>query len=137
MNRQIINYLAMIGILLLTLGCGNSPNIVGKWIGTAPNNERITYHFKEDNTLIWTVDSPSAPGSTSAKYSIDYSTKPIQIDIFDFSFPPLKEVLFFGIIEFKGKDKMLFYGEPSRAMEGKTKRPKEFASDSIEFQRSK
>lgn len=126
------------GILLLTFGCGkNSPSIVGKWVGTSPENEKITYHFKKDNTLIWTVDSPSAPFSTSAKYSIDYSTIPIQIDIFDFSFPPLKEFLFFGIIEFKGRDKMLLYGEPSNAAEGKTGRPKEFGSDSIEFQRSK
>lgn len=138
MNRRLAPILATIGILLLTCGYGkDSPSIVGKWVGTAPNKEKITYHFKGDNTLIWTVDSPNHPFSTSAKYSIDYTTTPIQIDIFDFSFPPLKEFLFFGIIEFKGSDKMILYGEPSNAAGGATKRPKKFGTDSVEFERSK
>ena len=138
MNKRLVSTLTAIGIPLLICGCGKeSPSIVGKWVGTVPNSEKITYHFKEDNTLIWTVDSPDSPFSTSAKYSIDYTTNPIQIDIFDFSFPPLKEFLFFGIIEFKGSGIMILYGEPSNAAGGETKRPQKFGADSVEFKKSK
>jgi hypothetical protein len=138
MNRRLAPILATIWILVLTCGCGEkSPSIVGKWAGTAPNKEKITFHFKEDNALIWTVDSPNQPFSTSAKYSINYTTTPIQIDIFDFSFPPLKEFLFFGIIEFKGSDKMILHGEPSNGANGATKRPQKFGTDAVEFERSK
>jgi len=137
MNRRLAPILATIGMLLMTCGCDkDSPSIVGKWMGIAPDKEKITYHFKADNTLIWTVDSPDESFSTSAKYSIDYTTKPIQIDIFDFSFSPLKEFLFFGIIEFNGMDKLILYGEPSNATKGITKRPAMLGTDSIEFERT-
>ncbi len=131
-----VRILATIGILFMTWGCDKkSPNIVGKWIGISPDREQITYHFKEDNTLIWTVDSQNEPFSTNAKYSIDYTTNPIQIDIYEFSFPPVKEFTFVGIIEFKGIDKLILYGEPSNTKDGVTTRPEKFGTDSVEFEK--
>lgn len=136
MNRHTVNCLAVIGIVLLVSGCEkNSQSIVGKWVGTSPDNQKITYHFKEDNTLIWTIDSPVRPFSTNAKYSIDYTTDPVHIDIYEFSFPRLKDYSFYGIVEFTGKDTMRLFGTSSKTTGGKAKRPGEFGSDTIEFQR--
>lgn len=135
-RKQVPLVCAFIVLFLLICGCAtDSESIVGKWEGITPNKDRITYLFKDDNTLIWTVDSPEQPFSTSAKYSIDYTTSPIQIDIFDFSFPRLNEFLFFGIVEFKGSGKMVLYGEPVHSSAASIKRPQNFGRESVLFER--
>lgn len=131
MNRRIITLLATIGILLSTFGCGESPpTIVGEWTGTGETRlDSVMFLFKEDNTVIWTIDKAGRnPYAIVAKYSIDSTVTPVQINISDISF--LEQGTIYGIIEFKGKDTMLFDGLPD-------KRPKEFGPDALELQRSK
>ena len=138
MNRKLTVPLLMftsIICLVVVVGCGKkSPSIVGKWIGEAPNGDKITYEFKQDNTVLWTVHAKDSPGSVSAKYVVDYSTNPVNLDIFEFNLLALNEFIFLGIVEFHGDNKMLLYGEPSEYNKGS--RPTGFSDDAIEFSRS-
>ena len=138
MQAQVISIRIKIAIILLTFGYSlYASTIVGKWVGYAPDNVKISYQFDSNNSLIWTVDKPSGTFSTNAEYSIDYSAKPIRLDIYDFTYPQLKTFHFFGIVEFKDKGTMLLYGQPSDTTKQNATYPEEFAPDSIEFQRLK
>ncbi len=85
--------------------------------------------------MFWTVHATNSPGSVSAKYVIDYSTTPVNLDIFEFSLPALNEFIFLSIVEFRGENTMLLSGEPSAYNKGS--RPTEFSDDAVEFVRSK
>jgi hypothetical protein len=107
-------------------------SLVGKWVGKAPNGDKITYVFKEDDTVIWTVDTANNPGSITAKYTVDYTTTPIHIDIFEFSFPSLKGYTFLGVLEFDGTSSFRLKGEPRKQGLG-AKRPERLGDDAILF----
>lgn len=108
--------------------------ILGKWTGKAPNGDKITYVFKQDNVVLWTVDAADYPGTVSAKYVIDDTTKPIHIDIFEFSHPSLNRFTFLGIIQFNETNKMILDGRP---VQGKGTRLESFSKDAIEFSKSR
>ncbi len=136
--QKIITLFSAITIMLLFFGCStHSPSIVGKWVGNAPDNVKVYSQFETNNSLVWTVKKSDGTFSMNAKYSIDDSTEPIQINIYEVTNTPIKDFQLFGIIKFKGNKKMLFYGESSNNKEGKGMYPKEFGSDSIEFLRVK
>ena len=87
-----------------------TPSLIGKWVGHAPNGDKITYVFKPDDTVLWTVEATDFPGAVSAKYTVDYSTKPIHIDIFDFGLSALKDYILLGVIEFDSASRLRLYG---------------------------
>lgn len=97
------------------------------WIGRDKDGEKITFVFKADNTFLWT----DAKGdSVSAKYELNFSTKPIQLDMFDFTprFPEQKEdVRMRCILEFEGESRLRFNAD------SKGERPKEIYKDTTFF----
>ena len=126
-----------LSLLMLLLLCGNAKaqeEVVGKWEGHSPEGDIISYEFKEDNSVIWNLDRPGFPGPVTARYSVDYSTKPIQLDMFGFSFGPLKEARFIAIVEFLSPTKMKMDGIRIKA-DSNQERPKEFTYQAIEFSR--
>lgn len=151
MKGKLLTTLTVLAILVLSaIACGEdgdpgpgktpttitTPSIVGEWAGTSiDGRDRMTLNCRDDGTLIWTVDSPVDPSSTTAQYSVDYATRPVQIDIFGFSLPDSTGFVFLGIIEFTGNERPLFYGQMS--YEGDTSRPKEFGPDAFALDRVK
>jgi len=126
-----------LSLLMLLLLCGNAKaqeEVIGKWEGHSPDGDRISYEFKEDNSVTWNLDKPGFPGPVTARYSVDYSTKPIQIDMFEFSFESLKGVRFIGIVEFISPKKIKIDGTRIQA-DSKEERPKEFTYQAVEFSR--
>jgi hypothetical protein len=123
--------LSFLMLLLLSAGA-KAEEIVGKWEGKTPQGEAITYEFKEDHSVIWNLDSPGFPGPITAKYSLDSSTEPMQLDMSDFSVGMLKGVQFVGIIEFLSPTKIKIDGIQAGSDE-LDKRPKQFTGRAIEF----
>lgn len=121
------------GALSAATAAIGAPNIVGKWTATAPDGVKITYHFKSDGTVFWAGEHPSQ-GSfiMSGKYVVDFTAKPNQIDMFDFSDPRYAGFMCFGIVEFRDDKRMLLEGTPSR---GGKRRPAKFGPDSLEFRK--
>ncbi len=119
-------------MLLLSFSSAKAEDIIGKWEGGSSFGDSITYEFKEDNSVIWVVHRSTFPGPITARYSVDYSTKPIHLDMFDFTFEPLKDIKFIGIVEFLSPTKMKMDGIRVEAG-GSRERPKEFTKDTIEF----
>jgi hypothetical protein len=126
--------IAVLGLLMLLWSCASAKaeDIVGKWVGKAPEGYEISYEFKEDNSVIWNLDRQGFPGPIKAHYSVDYSTKPIQLNMSDFSVDMLKGVQFVGIVEFLSPTKIKIDGARATAEEV-DKRPKEFTGRAIEF----
>lgn len=112
------------------------PQILGTWEGQAPNGDRVTYEFRSDSSVMWTVDSPRAPGPVSARYTIDCSVTPARLDISQFSLEPLKGTLFVGIAEFRSPDTMKFEGRPVR-LGMDQERPTTFSEQAITFRRTR
>ena len=126
-----------LSLLMLLLLCGNAKaqdEVIGKWEGQTLEGDIISYEFKEDNSVIWNLDKQSFPGPITARYSVDYSTKPIRLDMFEFSFELLKETKFVGIVEFPSPKKMKIDGVRVEA-DSNDERPKEFTWQAIEFSR--
>lgn len=133
--RSSVCFSTSILLILLMAGCSpatENSKILGKWVGHAPDGDRVTYTFNQDGTVLWSVDSAGPAGSFSAKYAIDYSTEPAQIDIFEFNFEPLKDFTFLGIIEFEGPSRFRLQGYPQRAGQG-SGRPRAFDQEAVFF----
>jgi len=109
-------------------------DIVGKWKGESSFGDKLSYEFKADNTVIWFVDKPTFPGPVTARYTVDYTTKPVQLDMFEFSVDMLKGIKFLGIVEFLSPTKMKMDGIRAEIKSDK-ERPTEFSRDTIEFEK--
>jgi hypothetical protein len=81
--RTLIRPLSSVVPSVIPTACRSADSqIPGRWEGRAPNGDRITYEFKADNSVVWSVDAPGFPGSVSARYSIDYTAKPAALNIY-------------------------------------------------------
>lgn len=137
--RNMMFHLLLVAIIGVT-GLGfskqanpSSPNIIGKWLGKGLVGEDVIFHFMTDNSAIWFVDAHDSPGPIRVKYSIDYSTNPVQIDIFDFELPRLNGFRLLAIIEFHGNNEMLMDGELVKGTKGV--RPTRFRGDATLYTR--
>ena len=129
--------IAVLGLLIFLLLCSSATaqeEIIGKWEGESTFGDKLSYEFKEDNTVVWILDKPTFPGPITARYSVNYSTKPVQLDMFEFSFEPLKGIKFIGIIEFLSPTEMKMDGVRAD-VEGDRERPTDFTDDTIEFKK--
>ena len=87
-------------LIMVSTVSAKAEDIVGKWEGKSPQGEKISYEFKADKSVIWNIDSDTFPGPITAHYSVDYSTKPVKLDMFDFSYAPMNAVRVLAIVEF-------------------------------------
>ena len=120
-------------VLLLLSASAMAEEIIGKWVGKTPEGFAISYEFKEDNSVIWSVDTKGFPGPITARYSVDFSTNPIQLDMFDYSYGSLKGLKFIGIVEFLSPTKIKIDGLRVKEEGSKTERQKIFTARAIEF----
>lgn len=101
------------------------PSITGNWVGTVPNGSKISFTFKDDQTVVWSDVESGFPITVHAKYRTDYTAKPHHIDIFDcdqLDRIPKGETLF-GLFEFKGDSRLkmdLSIGEQANRDKGFT-----------------
>ena len=136
-SRRYFARLAAFGVLGIPPSRARSADgspypILGKWIAQAPNGDRITYNFRNDDTVFWTVNAESSPGTVSAKYVIDLTSSPIHLDIFDFGLPMLRDAILLGILEFESSNRFRFFGHPQR-LNRDTRRPTTFSTDTLVF----
>lgn len=127
---------AILSLLMLLLLCGSASaqqSIIGKWEGYSPEGDIISYEFKEDNSVIWILDIPNFPGTITARYTVDYSTKPIQLNMSDYSYDLLKGFKFVGIVEFLSPTKIKIDGVRAKEDNDEVKRPERFTWQAIEF----
>ncbi|MDB5318765.1 MAG: hypothetical protein JWN40_396 [Phycisphaerales bacterium] len=104
--------------------------IIGRWAGRSPSGELVRYDFHADQSVVWTVESADSPGDVTAKYSVNATHEPREIDIFDFDMPQLKGFRFLGIYQHEAKGVLRFYGEP-RSPNNTEPRPKHFSDEAI------
>lgn len=127
---------AVLSLLMFLLLCGSAnaqQSIIGKWEGYSPDGDIISYEFKKDNTVSWILDRPSFPGPITARYTVDYSTKPIQLNMSDFSYELMKDLRFIGIVEFLSPTKIKIDGVRAKVGDDEVKRPEKFSWQAIEF----
>jgi hypothetical protein len=108
--------------------------IIGSWAGETPSGDLVRYIFRADRSLVWTVETPDSPGDIAAKYSVNASAEPREVDIFDFDMPQLKGFRFLGIYRHEAGGELLFYGEP-RASDDAQPRPTHFSEEAIVLRR--
>jgi hypothetical protein len=130
---------------LLLLGCATEPLLLtldspngylnGEWHGDAPDGTRISYTFKNDGSIIWSVEGDPvfkklAPDGLKAKYIIKQNGELLLIDIFGFENKRFSKVVFRGIMRFNSNSSFQMEGgNPSR-------RPRHFSDEAINFVKS-
>ena len=108
--------------------------IIGRWAGRSPSGELVRYDFHDDQSVVWTVESSDSPGDVNAKYSVDATRDPREIDIFDFDMPQLRGFRFLGIYQHETQGILRFYGEP-RSPSDTEPRPNDFSNEAILLRR--
>jgi tetratricopeptide (TPR) repeat protein len=69
-------------------------------------NNRISFSFKDNNSLLWVVESPGSTISTLAKYRLNTTVTPHVIEIFDFEEGEMKGAKLRGIFEMQSDDRL-------------------------------
>ena len=119
-------------LIMVSTVSAKAEDIVGKWEGKSPQGEKISYEFKADKSVIWNIDSDTFPGPITAHYSVDYSTKPVKLDMFDFSYAPMNAVRVLAIVEFISPTKIKI-NAAGGAAGSKNLRPTSFNINTVEF----
>lgn len=108
--------------------------IVGSWAGRSQSGDLVRYDFRADGSVVWAVESADSPGDISAKYSVNTSAEPREVDIFDFDMPQLKGFRFLAIYRHEPDGALRFYGEP-RCPDAPEPRPHRFSAEAIVLNR--
>jgi len=132
MKKQLLLSLT---VLIVISGCAiwgvkQPQSLIGKWTGDLPNDAVFMVHFKDNTNLTGSVKGAMDMEYT-AKYSVDFSTKPKSIDIFDFDNEQMKNLHWVGIIKFIEKNKLLIRGN----IDSQGDRPTNFESETIELKK--
>ena len=62
------------------------PNpLLGDWTAVPPPGGKVSFSFKEDNTLLWVIEEPTSSSAYSAtgKYRVDTTVTPNVVEVFD------------------------------------------------------
>ena len=135
----LIASIVCVAMLLPIAGCGTktkSPSIVGTWTGHSADGQNFTFIFKKDKTMVWAINSTTGSVSYHAKYSIDYTTKPVSFEIRGFDQPEVKNYIFWGILEFDGSTRFRMDGAQHKIGQSAS-RPKKLGSDAVLFSKVK
>ena len=128
-----------VATLLPLTGCGSktkSQSIIGQWNGASSDGRSMTFTFKKDMTVVWSITSSAGTTNLDAKYSIDYTTKPVSLEIRDFKQPEVKKYIFWGVLKFE--DSKHFHLDGAQHVIGESaSRPKKITSNAILFTKVK
>jgi len=132
MKKQLLLSLT---ILLFISGCAirgikQPQSLIGKWTGDLQNDAEFVMHFKDDKNMEGSIKG-AMDFEYAAKYSVDFSAKPITMDIFDFDNEQMGDLHWVGIIKFIEKNKLLIRGN----IDSQGERPTNFESEAIELTR--
>ena len=138
MKKQLLLSLT---VLIFASGCAiggvkqPQQSLIGKWTGNLPDGYVFMIHFKDDKNVEGNIKGAKGMEYT-AKYTIDFSTKPISIDFFDFDNEQMKKLQmenlhWVGIIKFIEKNKLFFRAN----VDTQRGRPTNFDSEAIELTR--
>jgi membrane-associated protease RseP (regulator of RpoE activity) len=83
-----------------------TPSLRGDWIGSMTGNTRISFSFKDNNNLLWVVESPGSTTSTMAKYRLNTTVTPHVIEIFDFEEGEFKGQTIRGFFELQSDGRL-------------------------------
>ncbi len=129
--------LFLLSLVLLTVMSGCSmmgqkqpQSLIGKWTGTWQNDAEFLMLFKDDKNMEGSIKG-SMDFEYSAKYSVDFSTEPITMDIFDFDNSQMGDVRWLEIIKFIEKNKLLMRGN----LDSEGGRPSNFEYEAFELTR--
>ena len=113
--------------LIIVTGCSmmaqtESRSIVGTWTATHDTGAKIVLVFKPDMSMEFNVPDYSEYSFT-AKYTINFSKDPAEIDFTDISSSSVQGSVFAGIVKATGIREIELFGEFGNA--GQLKRPAE------------
>ena len=137
MKQPILNLFLLCAALLIVNNCSmmstkKAESIVGTWNGKGPQGVNITFTFREDLSMTTQMKSSQGDFTVEAKYRINYTKKPITVDIYAMNFPQGEGAVYLGIAEFTSSTTMLFHGVIQQA--GATEnRPSTFGNDAVEY----
>lgn len=127
--------------LLVSLGCGESRTLEGRWTGTDDGGNGMTFIFEGDGRAEWILE-PNVPGATippetiRMAYVTDASADPATIDFSGFDFEPLQGTTTYGIYEFAGSDSFRMDLEPAGPGQDASVRPDSFSAETVTFTRA-
>ena len=112
-------------------GTAEASSITGDWVSNLSGGSTISLSFNEDGSLLWVMEDAQNGMSTLAKYSIDPSTKPPSIELFDFEEGEMKGSKLRGIFELQsdGRLKLDFVEKQLEPL-------KEFTKDALVFSKA-
>ena len=89
---------------------GTRSALVGEWMGNAPDGSKVSFSFKDDNTVLWVAEDLKSGIvlSTRAKYRTDASKTPNAVEVFDVEQGDLKGETMRGIYELQTDDHLKF-----------------------------
>ncbi|MFC1607352.1 hypothetical protein ACFL47_05215 [Candidatus Latescibacterota bacterium] len=126
-------------ILILAVGCssmgkGGTPDILGIWQGESQGAD-LTLEFRKDMTFT-AVIAGNQDFTVNGKYTVDYTSKPIAVDLTDFDVTEIPGGYFIAILEFTKTGGILWQG--NMGYDGnEVERPTEFNNTVVELTRKK
>ena len=67
----------------------DSAPLVGRWQGVYRDTQDMSFEFRDDGTVQWSIRSDQFSGTYELRYWADYSVSPHQLELFGFSDGPL------------------------------------------------
>lgn len=111
--------LTIITLFFFTSSFSQANKLKGAW----DNGNGQIFVFKKGGKALWIFYSENQRDTFHITYQSNFSSKPFQLDLSNFTSGPLKGKTLFGIVEFLGKSTIRFDCE---AGTNESIRPKEF-----------
>ena len=91
----------------------------GDWVGTAEDRFKLSFSFKEDNSVVWLVENAqfSAPVVLRGKFRADNTVTPNSIEIFGIEEGDRKGQTLRGIFELQSNGRLKLNFDPDREQE--------------------
>ena len=74
-------------------------DLIGEWRGEGPDKRMVSFIFREDGSVVWTVEAQQWAMDPNARYEIRETWPFWGLDVFDFVDFRLQDITFMGIIQ--------------------------------------